>query len=400
MFGTSMVYGASVYGADPAWYGARNSGIDLSAFRYRTMVPAVDSVVPTVVEVPLGGAVVHDPRAVAQASDGTLSEVFVHVREEHTKVPVQVVDGCTYEDVNGNLPTCVHTNAGLTDRDLRTVTDFPFRDGTRNTARITFKSEDGTPFTTSALYLTFAPNVALPRTVAIEGFNEQGSFTVVAERPLEGTDIRFPVTHALGLTVTFGLAQPLRLAEVDLVQADTGFTVEYAVRLLAQPNIGYTLYVDPDRPYGTVAGTGVDLVSSRGVRELVGAELADNPLYVPADTDADGMPDMHDNCVSVANQDQRDVDGNGRGDACDDFDRDGIMTLRDNCPSIPNATQNDTDGDGVGDACDTQENRFTERNPWVPWAGMGIAIAVLLGLFMLVVRSNPVAHEEVSTDDP
>lgn len=402
VFGTCIVWGVSAYAADPAWYGARNGTVDLSAFRYRTAVSATDDVVPRVVEIPLRGMVVHDPRAVVQASDGTLSEVFVRVRKEYTNVPIRVVDGCTYEEAVGNLSTCVHANVAMTDRALNTATDFSFHDGTRNTAVITFLSEDGTPFTTSALYLTLAPNVALPRTVAIKGFTEQGPFTVVAEHPLEGTDIRFPVTHALGLTVTFGLAQPLRLAEVDLVQADTGFTVEYAARILAQPGVEYLLYVDPDRSYGTVVGTGVDLVGDTGVREVADAELVANPLYVPADTDTDGMPDVHDNCVSIANPDQRDVDGNGQGDACDDFDRDGIMAMHDNCSNLPNTTQIDTDGDGMGDACDTRENRLTERSPWVPWAGMGIAVVVLLGLFILVVRSSPVTktdREDVSADD-
>ena len=35
------------------------------------------------------------------------------------------------------------------------------------------------------------------------------------------------------------------------------------------------------------------------------------------DQDADGVPDEQDNCPDVANPDQLDSDGDGRGDACD-----------------------------------------------------------------------------------
>lgn len=74
------------------------------------------------------------------------------------------------------------------------------------------------------------------------------------------------------------------------------------------------------------------------------------------DNDGDGIADQVDNCPQVPNPDQADVDGDGRGDACDavndDLDGDGIRNDVDNCPQVVNADQTDSDGDGIGDACD------------------------------------------------
>jgi hypothetical protein len=47
-------------------------------------------------------------------------------------------------------------------------------------------------------------------------------------------------------------------------------------------------------------------------------------VVVGPDTDGDGVPDVNDNCDDHANADQSNIDGDGRGDACDpDMDGDG-----------------------------------------------------------------------------
>ncbi|MBX3125461.1 MAG: thrombospondin type 3 repeat-containing protein [Polyangiaceae bacterium] len=78
---------------------------------------------------------------------------------------------------------------------------------------------------------------------------------------------------------------------------------------------------------------------------------------VPVDTDGDGIEDGKDNCPTVKNANQKDTDGDGKGDACDpDMDGDGVPNAQDNCPLIKNAGQLDTDGDGMGDACDDDDD--------------------------------------------
>lgn len=71
------------------------------------------------------------------------------------------------------------------------------------------------------------------------------------------------------------------------------------------------------------------------------------------DLDADGVPDILDNCPDFANGDQLDTDGDGHGDICEgDDDNDGRSDFNDNCPLTANPGQEDQDSEGIGDACD------------------------------------------------
>ncbi len=127
--------------------------------------------------------------------------------------------------------------------------------------------------------------------------------------------------------------------------------------------------------FGDYLGADMNLLNGPGFIWNDGRNGVDEDIYFEnvcqVDTDADGIPDMFDNCPAVPNPSQLDGDGDGIGDLCDncptvpnpsqtDSDSDGIGDLCDNCPGTPNQNQLDTDGDNVGDVCD---NCPTVPNP-------------------------------------
>ncbi len=277
----------------------------------------------------------------------------------------------------------------VSDGNYQTFEDFPL---TSNMDSIELIFRFDKPITTSSLTFALDNYVALPQSISVTSSENGRSDNVVLApvRPTGGT-VFFPKTTSALWAVRFEYVQPLRIAEMkfsdDLSMTDQ--IINRELRFLAQPGQSYKIYFDPDRYVAIATKEGGNLYLNEGVVAGESSEGLKNTDYTPADADGDMVPDMTDNCVSVPNADQKDLDGNGRGDACEDYDRDGVVAARDNCVDLPNSGQQDTDIDGKGDACDTEDNRLGQEMPWLPWLGIGIAFVVVLGLFVIVLKHKP-----------
>lgn len=92
------------------------------------------------------------------------------------------------------------------------------------------------------------------------------------------------------------------------------------------------------------------------------------------DSDGDGVPDVVDNCLSMANADQSDVNSNGVGDACDSSDTDGDgLTDAQEYAMGTNPNNSDSDGDGYLDGEENyrgtdpldSSSTFSRGMPWL-----------------------------------
>lgn len=346
----------------------------IRAFRSVSELPAADFAVPTVLEIPLGALrFARREFLLLDVTDGRAVPSLY--RRTAPALPVTARSASSVSD--GALEA-------LTDSSARTTVEFPLPDSGAGRAVIELRAER--VIRSEAIQLLLARNVSYPTAVEVRARVGPEWRVVVASRKLESTRIAFPVTAAQEWRVTFDYTQPLRIAQLALVEERETRASIGTLRFLALPGHRYRLYLDPDRAVDVCYPEGGDLTGNLGVRTIALGTVAVAGSYTPSDGDGDGIPDVVDNCVSVANPDQRDADANGRGDACDDFDRDGVINVWDNCPDVANRSQADADGDGIGDACDTEESRLTERFGWLPWVGLGLVGAVLAMMFVAMFR--------------
>lgn len=360
-----------------------------TAYQQVITISELPIVVPTVVEVPLPERLLKSERfLVREAETDTYLGSYL---KETVQYDVPRLEAET------SIPT--QNSQWLVDSELDTYVEFPVNDNV-DLNEVEIAVNASRPITTSRLTLRLSEYVALPKTVEIRVGGIGGETkTIVARKGVTSPTITFPEVTASRFEIKLSYGQPLRITELDLAHAEVKDDQQY-LRFLAQPQRSYQVFYQSDRAVFVETAESGDLRNNEGVLRLPKVSSLGNSQYKPADTDGDGVIDILDNCVQVKNSDQLDIDDNRRGDACDDWDRDGWLNYKDNCPDQPNANQLDTDSDEIGDVCDGEESRFTERNAWVPWVGMGVAGLVLLVLFWLVAKGpKPRLNSSIDNSD-
>lgn len=354
----------------------------INAYRFYKDIDSISINVPTVVEVPFTTDFIERfDFAVLDKTTNSFEPYYFKQETLVNEIPMSV----------STIPNISGANR-MIDKDTRTYADFLLPENAQGQVQITLSSPS--PITSSMLTVLLDDNVALPTSVEIRALVDDQNRIVVAKRIMGQQTIRFLQTTSNRWQITFNYSQPLRISELRLSQDNATKLSARAIRFLAQPDHSYRIYFDPDRSAKAPVGEAGNLASAQDVLVISTAiSSQNNPNYVIADVDNDGVPDIRDNCVSVSNADQQDINNNGRGDVCDDFDQDGLINSKDNCPNNPNRDQRDTDGDGIGDVCDKQESRITERYPWIPWAGIGFAAVVLVVLLVLTARATYVGKQ-------
>lgn len=347
-----------------------------NAYRFYKEIDNISIKVPTVVEVPF-------------ANDFIERFDFVVLdKETNSFEPYYFKQEISVNETLVSITTNQNTNNinWINDNNNETYVDFPLPVSEQGKVQIILSSSK--MITSSALTLLLSSNVALPSFVEIRAVVDGQERIIVANKRMDEQTVRFLKTTSNKWFINLTYSQPLRISELKLQQDDVTKSNIKSIRFLAQPNHSYRIYFDPDRSSIVSVGEAGNLYSAEGILKLSNILSKTNSSYVISDIDADGIPDIQDNCVSVANLDQKDINNNGRGDVCDDFDQDGIINSKDSCPDNPNRDQIDTDSDGIGDICDKEESRVTEKYAWLPWVGITFAVIVLVVLLALMGKST------------
>jgi|JI10StandDraft_1071094.scaffolds.fasta_scaffold34683_2 probable HAF family extracellular repeat protein len=255
---------------------------------------------------------------------------------------------------------------------------------------------------TQLLYVGPESQVSLERgVIGDRAYNMWGLVNVLGDFEMRGGTIRDSTIYVSGRAVLIAGRISADSADPEYISAIgpwsliarasgsidiRGGLIDPFIKLAARDTstiriFGTTFSVDgSDVPYGRlVAAQGVlsgSLASGDSISNAYaqkGANCGGIPcdgkivvLLDGDDWDADGVPNVSDNCPDEPNSGQEDSDSDGFADACNSsIDRDGdewADTL-DNCQYDANPAQTDTDGDGIGDYCDSPLTFWSDRGP-------------------------------------
>lgn len=353
-----------------------------SLFKYVAYLRNLNLAVPTILEVKM--------------HSGNEQTVAVKEVESNTRQPIAFITKTADTPYTVFSIPQASNSAALHDGNNTTFLEFQPKymnnAAQENMAILTFKYDQ--PITSSQLTFDLDTNVALPDYVEMYVYQNGQRNTIITKQRLNSSVILFPQYTSAQFEVIFYYTQPLRITEVKFVETQSSYTARY-VRFLARPGYTYHIFREPDGviPYQYLSEAGNLMANNTNIQEVKTIQFVPNASYTPADQDRDGIPDATDNCISVSNSDQKNVNNNLYGDACEDFDADSVLNIYDNCPDKPNALQQDEDVDGTGDHCDGEESRLVEQYKFLPWIGIAIGFGVVILLFKLTIQRDEAAEE-------
>lgn len=275
----------------------------------------------------------------------------------------------------------------LSDKNIWTDYQFGVSSNTGRWGQVNVYLSYDTEVVSDSLTLSLSDYVELPLSITLQALVGEKWVTVLNNVTPQSSTVNFPKTTSGFWLLSMSHNQPLRIQELTLNDLSAQ-TPKAAIRFLALPNHAYQIFANPESEVSDYTNTieSPNLTNSTALISGGTVSFIQNSLFIPVDSDGDGVADFKDNCVSVVNPGQLDVNKNNIGDECDDFDGDNVIQSIDNCPSVPNTNQYDTDGDKIGDACDPDESRITERYPWIVWLGLGFATLVFVVLLLMVAH--------------
>ncbi|MFZ2153780.1 MAG: thrombospondin type 3 repeat-containing protein [Candidatus Moraniibacteriota bacterium] len=348
-----------------------------SAFRLVTEVSAPESAIPNVLEVPI------------EFENSMLDSVMVVEQDSLIPQAALVLNKQVIKKNNLTATDSMNSDNSsfLTDGEIDNFLDYPA--GNLGDAQsVTIDITANELITTSSLRLYLDKFVSLPKSIEVRAIVSGEEKIILGKKGVTSDQINFPKVSTKNFKITLEYIQPLRIREITINQENANISEKNSVRFLAQPNKKYEIYFNADRYVNSFEGESPNLVDSRDVLVIKGAVATKNEFYEKSDMDKDGIADEADNCVTIKNPDQEDVNDNGRGDACDDFDRDGVINQKDNCRDITNRDQKDVDLDGVGNACDQKENRILQNQKWLPLALILFVAGVVGILFFKATKAK------------
>ncbi len=357
----------------------------LKKYKNFAVIQELNIVVPTVVELSV---------TTEDAGEG-MTDVFNNTTREFVYSSLSL-----YQKPGPNVVTISSsTNVPGTNTffDDKTTTGGILYLNGKNSESVDFTVDYTEAFQSTSINLFLGDNSPLPVSITISAEINGSMKTLVNNKSLTSSKVSFPSITAKKWYIKITYNQPFRLNEISISNTAKEISRK-TVRFLALPGNSYSVYSNTEKSFnsGFSWNNYPDLNNAKTIKSIGFVSLFQNPSFKPSDMDSDGVVDSIDNCPSLANENQEDLNKNNIGDVCDDFDLDGVMNSTDNCPDKANLNQKDTDGDKIGDLCDPDESRLTEKYPFVVWVGIGFA--TLIFLVLLFVAGNKIRKNNLDGD--